>query len=362
MITRRSLSAVSGVLFAAAAAVACTLTQSLDYLQKGDGLTDGGAVEASVPEGGSEAGGRAATVLVPNQTKPGFLAQDATTLYWIAGGTVMSVAKSGGTPKALGPVPPSATALVAEPDPAGAVFVVNGGTVLRVPKDGSDSGVAFTTAPADPPTDTIAASASALYVLQYDPSGLVEGSRILRVAKSGGTAVDIAPDAGPVTLSLDSKSVFWLGTNVDKPAIFEQAEKSAAGTTTAVYALSANDDAPTLSADIAIDDTSLYWVTSNATSGTAEIVGRKRQAVASAVAIYRGAADDVFANLSIDATHAYFLEKKRSSLLRVPKNGGDVETLLVGLKAPSGLVVDGTAAYLTVEATGNTGQVLVLTK
>ena len=358
----RSLSAISGLLCAAGVLVACTLTQSLDYLQKGDGPTDG-SVEGSAGDSGGEAGGRTPTVLVPNQTKPGFLAQDATTLYWIAGGMVMSVPKSGGTPKVLVAVPQSASGLVAEPDPAGAVFVVNGSTVLRVPKDGTAGGVVFTAGAGDPPTDRIAASASGLYVLQYDQSATVDGSRILRMAKNGGAVVDLAPDAGPTTLNLDAKSVFWLSSDdAARASIIEQAENSAPGTRTAVYSLSTNDDLPTLSADIAIDDTSLYWITTDATSSAAEIVARKRQASASVVAIHRGAVEDTFANVSLDATHAYFLETRRSSLLRVPKNGGDVETLLVGLKAPSGLVVDGTAIYLTVEATGNTGQVLVLTK
>jgi hypothetical protein len=361
MITRRALAAVSGFLAAAGVLVACTFTQSLDYLQKGGG-TDAALLEGSPPDAGSEAGGRVPTVLVPNQTKPGFLAQDATTLYWIAGGMVMSVPKSGGTPKVLGAVAPTASSLVAEPDPAGAVFVVNGGTVLRMPKDGTAGGVVFTTGATDPPTDTIAASASALYVLQYDQSGTVDGARILRMAKNGSGAVDLAPDAAPSTLNLDSKSVFWLLSDVDPPSIVEQAENAAPGTTTAVYALGANDDAPTISADIAIDDDSLYWVTTDATSGAAEIVSRKRQSAASAIAIYRGAVEDTFASVTLDATHAYFLETRSSSLLRVPKNGGDVEKLVTGLKAPSGLVVDGSAIYLTVEATGNTGQVLVLTK
>ena len=99
-----------------------------------------------------------------------------------------------------------------------------------------------------------------------------------------------------------------------------------------------------------------------ATSAAAEIVARKREASASAVAIYRGAPEDTFANVTVDATHVYFIETRSSSLLRVPKGGGEVEKLLVGLKAPSGLVVDATSIYMTVEATGSTGQVLVLTK
>ena len=358
---RRVLAASIGFVGAAVVLLACTLTQSLDYLQKGAGLADG-ATEISPAEAGHEAGTRVPTVLVPNQTKPGFLAQDGTALYWIAGDMVWSVPKAGGTAKALGAVPPTSSSLVTEPDPAGAVFVLDGSAVHRLPKDGSGGGIVFTGNAGEPPADTIAASASSLYVLQYDPTLAVEGSRILRMAKDGGGATDIAPDSGPVTLNRDATSVFWLGSDTGKPAIVEQLETAAPGTTTAVYALSAKDDLPLLSADIAVDDAFLYWITSDPASASAEIVARKREASASVVAIHRGAPEDAFANVTVDATHVYFIETRTSSLLRVPKSGGDVDKLVVGLKAPSGLVVDATSIYLTVEATGSTGQVLVVTK
>lgn len=356
---RRLLAASAGFVGATGVLLACTLTQSLDYLQKGAG---DGATEAAPGDAGGEAATRVPTVLVPNQTKPGFLAQDGAALYWIAGGMVWSVPKAGGSAKALGAVAPSASLLVTEPDPAGAVFVVNGNAVHRLPKDGSGGAVVFTGDSGEPPTGTIAASASSLYVLQYDSTLAIEGSRILRMAKDGGGATDIAPDSGPLTLNLDTKSVFWLGSSPDKVAIVEQLETAAPGTTTAVYTLSANDDLPALSTDIAIDDAFLYWTAIDTTSGAVEIVARKREAAASTVAIYRGAPEDTLANVTVDATHVYFIETRSSSLLRVPKIGGDVERLLVGLKAPSGLAVDATSIYLTVEATGSTGQVLVLTK
>lgn len=357
----RVLATSVGFVVAAGVLLACTLTQSLDYLQKGAGPVDA-ATETSSGEAGNEAGTRVPTVLVPNQTKPGFLAQDGTALYWIAGGMVWSVPKSGGTAKALGAVPPSSTLLVAEPDPAGALFVLDGSVVHRLPKDGSGGSIVFTGNAGEPPADTIAASASSLYVLQYDPTLAIEGSRILRMAKDGGGATDIAPDSGPTTLNRDARSVFWLGSDPGKPAIVEQLETAAPGTTTAIYALSANDDLPTLSTDIVVDDASLYWITSDPTSAAAEIVARKREASGSVVAIHRGAPDDAFANVAVDATHVYFIETRTSSLLRVPKSGGDVDRLVVGLKAPSGLVVDAMSVYLSVEATGSTGQILVVTK
>lgn len=359
---RRWFAAALGAASCAGVLLACTFTQSLGYLQAGSGPPDviSETSTADVPDGATV---RTPEVLVPGQTKPERLAQDANTLYWSAAGAIFSVPKSGGTPKKLGVVPPTSTFLAVDPDPSGSVFVIAGTDVIRIPKDGSDAGVVFKGAGGAPPPDTLAANESSLYVLQYDQSALIDGPRIVRMAKDGTGAVDIAPDSGPMTVSIDPKSVFWLDNNVDKPAFVEQAKAATPGSTTATYTLASDDPLPLLSTDIAVDDGAFFWVTSDATSQTALVVSRKREPVASVIPVYRGAADDTFANLTLDATHFYFfVTRAPAALLRVPKIGGAAEKLLEGLEAPSGLVVDATNIYLTVEGTGSTGKVLKLAK
>jgi hypothetical protein len=182
------------------------------------------------------------------------------------------------------------------------------------------------------------------------------------MAKDGGASVDVAPDSGPTTLNLDAKSVFWLSAGVDQTAFYEQAQGAAAGSFTATYPFGPNDDLPVASREIAVDESSFYWTSSDASTGAGTIVSRKRDPSGSVVTIYRGGADDTFSYPAVDATHVYAIDSRASSLLRVPKNGGDAETLLTGLAAPSGVVVDATSVYVTVEATGNTGRVLAVTK
>ncbi|MDB4935274.1 MAG: putative serine/threonine-protein kinase pknH [Labilithrix sp.] len=357
---KTALGGALGVVAAAAVLVACTITQSLDYLQKGDGAADALSESPNAGDGG-DGGTRVPTVLVPDQTKPGFLAQDATALYWIAAGTVFSVPKSGGMAKALAAVPPNVTSLAADPNPDGAVFVAIGTDVTRIPKDGSDAGVVFK-GTGGLPADTVAANDVSLYVLQYDPNGIDVGSRILRMTKTGTGSLDIAPDAGPSTLSLDPNDVLWLNSDIDKPAFVEQPKAAAPGTMTKVYDLAADDNLPLASADIAVDDGFVFWIADDATSGAATIYARKRDAAGTTIAIYRGPPEDTFAHLVVDDVFAYVIDTRTSALLRVPKTGGDAETVLAGLNAPSGLVVDASAIYLTVEATASNGQVLKLAK
>ena len=273
---------------AAAVLFACTLTQSLDYLQKGDGGTvvgDGG-IDPNV-DGGGEAGGRVPLWQVTSQTKPGFLALDAQNVYWIADGKILTVPKAtGGMPKLLGTVPPNASGLAVDGDPAGFAFVAVGTNVLRVAKDGSNataSVTVFNPGAGATIADTIGADQSSLFVLQYDQNGAGVDTRILRMAKDGGVPTDISGDGGATTMTLDPTDLFWLSADPDKSAFIEHAKTAPAGTDVAVLALGTDDDLPTFSSEIAVDATNLYWLTTNAASTNAVIVSRKRQPSASAV-------------------------------------------------------------------------------
>ena len=246
----RFLSAALGGTAAAGVLFACTLTQSLDYLQKGDGgsaaILEGG--DEANGEGGIEGGGRVPLWQVTGQTKPGFLALDANNLYWIADGKVFSVPKAtGGTPKLLGTVPPTASALTADTDAAGFVFAAVGTDVLRLAKDGSGAGGGVTVfAPGAGATiaDTIGADDSSLFVLQYDENGTGVDARILRMAKDGGAPTDISGDGGATTMTLDPSSVLWLSADPDKSAFIQHTKTAPAGMRPAIFALGPNDNVP----------------------------------------------------------------------------------------------------------------------
>jgi hypothetical protein len=341
--------------------VACTFVQSLDYLQNGGPpSTDGGVdQETSVlPDGGV-----APVVLVPNQTKPGLLAQDSTALYWEAAGAIMTAPKAGGRARQLGFVS-DALMLAVDDDPAGAVYVAAGRDVIRLLKTGGDAGTVFAGDAASALTvDTVAADQASLFVLQVDTMAL-EPSLLSRMGKDGGAPVVLDPDSGPATMNIDSKVVLWFDPNDNNVngAFHELPKTAAPGTASTALLLTKGDDTPATSDDIVLDDTSLYWLTVEATTGTPTIVSRKREKTGTAIVLYRGAATETFSSIAADATNLYVIETSTSSILRVPKQGGKADKLLVGLQAPSSLVVDATSLYFTVEATGMQGAVMTLAK
>jgi hypothetical protein len=367
-ITSRSLIvAILGVAGTAGVLFACTLTQSLDYLQKGDGGAEA-VIEGGPPTGdGGPDGGQPAPVWeATGLTKPGFLVLDATNVYWVTDGKVVSVSKAtGGTPKVLGTVPSNISALAADSDPAGFVFAAVGTDVLRLSKDGSGAAanvVVFAPGSGATNADAIGADDTSLFVLQYSVSGLGTDARILRMLKDGGAPADISGDGGATTMTLDPTSVNWLSADPTKVELVQHAKGAPVDMDTAVFSLGPDDGPPMLSTDIAVDDAFLYWITTDATATTRLIVSRKRQASASVVTIYLGQADDALARLAIDDKYVYALETHKSALLRVPKSGGDPVVLLSGLKQPSALAVDATGIYLAEAVVGMTGRVFKIAR
>jgi len=365
ILSSRFLGLCLGGTAAAAVLFACTLTQSLDYLQKGDGGSApiGEAGDGSNVDAGGAAGGRAPVWQVTGQTKPAFLALDAQNVYWIADGKVLSVPKAtGGTPKMLGTVPPNASALAVdgEGEATGFAFVAVGTNVLRVAKDGSgagDSVTVFNPGAGATVADTLGADQSSLFVLQYDQQGSGVDARILRMAKDGGAPTDISGDGGATTMTLDPTSLLWLSADPDKSAFIEHAKTAPAGTDSAVFTLGPDDNLPTLSTEIAVDATNLYWLTTDANSTNEIIVSRKRQPSASAVTIYLGTPDDTLQDIALDDMFVYALDAHGARLFRVPKTGGAPENLLTGLQQPTSLVVDDSGIYVSVAGLGPNGQI-----
>jgi hypothetical protein len=352
MIARRWASAALLATLTAVSALACSFVQSLDYLQDGDPIAgDGG------PEGGSET--KVPIAIAPSQTAPGLLAQDATALYWLSQGVVMTLPKAGGTARALGTVA-GALRLAVDPDPGGAVYLAVGTDVFRLPKDGSPGATIFKPPVGSPLADTLLADDSALFVLQYDEN--VGDSQIVRMARDGGLPAVLVPDSGsaPSTLNADPRTLVWLDTDITNGAFLEH-DKSANGPVSKTLALGANDDTPLSSANIAVDDTTIYWATDGSV-GPAAVLARKRDLAGSVLKLFVGT-DEKFGPIAIDTQSVYATLPTAGAILRVSKQGGDGKRIVTGLVGPSSIVVDDTTIYFTVEGDGiGRGAVMKLAK
>lgn len=353
---RRWLSRAVGLSSAAVALLACTITQSLDYLQQGSGTED-------VPEtgvdggGGGEAGTNTGEDFVLGQTNPKLLAQDNGALYWVGASAVYSLSKAsnaGSVPKSLGAVPSNdAHHLAVDPDPNGSVFVAVGTGVMRFPKDGTGGGSIFQGPNDAPLTDTVAADDSAVFVLQYDE--LSEDSRVFRMAKDGGGVVDVV-DSGAGVMATNSKSVFWFDPFGDPLVFFEQSKTALTGPPIGTYPLGRDEEGPETSQKVVVDEGVFYWATFG-DLGLPAIVSLERKVGASVVTLHRGTLDDDFGQVAVDGAHVYFLESRTGTLARVKKEGGDAETLITGLVSATGFVVDATNIYLSVKNESNRGAI-----
>ncbi len=339
---------------AAGMLMACSFVQSLDYLQ--DGAPTGAESGADGSSGGA---GVVPITVADKQTAPRLLAQDQGALYWLSDGVVMTIAKSGGAARALGTVV-GALSLAVEPDPNGGVYLTVGTDVVRVPKDGSDGGTVFRAAGGAPLADTVVADESGLFVLQYDENA--DESRILRMDRDGAAPTALVPDSGslPATLNADETTLVWVDTNLTNSSFVEH-DKTANGPPTRTIDLGATDDAPESSINVAFDGTTIFWAT-DGLSGSPGILSRKRDTAGTVLKLFIGT-DETFGAVAIDAKNVYAIETNAGAVLRVSKQGGDGKRIVTGLVVPSGLVVDDTNIYFTVEGDGvGRGAVLKIAK
>ncbi len=355
MSAARALRATFVVLAIAAPLVACTLVQSLDYLQADLGK-DADLPDTSIaPDtGGGDTGtDGGALVVAADQTAPDLLAQDATTLYWISGIDLMSVAKTGGVPKKLASIPDT-TFLAVDPNPDGNVYAAKKRDVIAVPKAGGAPVTVFKGSGATPDlvADTVAVDDTSLFVLEVDTTQST--GTVRRMAKDGGAAEVLLGDASPSALVVDPKAAVWFE---DTAVSFYELAKGGAPPTAVAYPLGAGNTAIAVTGQtIALDGDTIYFVDSD-NDGNPLLRTRKRAAAGTAVTIYRGGANDGFVAIAVGGTHLYAIDDTAGEILRIPKAGGPRERVVSGIDKPTSLVLDDAFVYFTESGVGSKGTV-----
>ncbi|MDB4941628.1 MAG: hypothetical protein JWP97_1162 [Labilithrix sp.] len=342
MTRRRILAAVAGVagLAGSGVLVACSLVQSLDYLQEGG--------EAGIAPGGGPP-------LVTGQDAPALLAQDDSALYWLSGSNVNTVPKAGGAVRTVATFA-GVAALAVDPSAGGSVYVATSADVQLAPKTGGAPAKLFDLPAATFAVDTTALFVDATNVWVFQGDGAGADGRILRADHAGAGLVSYVgnseqEDAGaggvPVAMTLDDTSVLWFDSNADPSLVHVTAKSSfPAGPITSLSLSTA--DTPTYSSEILARGGIVYW------SGFSNVFSRGRQPADAPIVLYRGGdSPTAFGGIAGDDANLYRLESDR--VVRFPVTGGTGVTVAGGLDAPSGVVVDDAGVYVTVQGEAAAG-------
>lgn len=376
---------------------ACTLTRNLDYLQDGKkdaGTSSSGSSTSSSSTSSSTSsssssgapGQAQGTPIATGQYAPASLVQDASNIYWTtADNQIMALAKSapaGTAPKQLakldGQVQQVGQAVV-DVAAAGNVYVwLDSGDVKSIPKAGG-AAVQLFNIPAPATIEAIAADDTYLFVLvTSDPDGNSQ-SALYRYPKAGPYTATTLSTRGtsPTTMILTSDSVFWAVTddnaNLDN-VVLQLPKTAAAGATATAYTNTLQDQGspvgiiPDYQYDIVIDAQTFYWVD---TGGDAAYFQPFAPPTGKATRLFAPstASSNTINALTEDGTNVYLTlttETDSTSLLRVPKGGGEAPTeIILAATNPTEVITDGPSLYIAYDGPGSTtlqGGILKLAK
>lgn len=335
------------------ASVACTLTQSLDYLKQGGASDDGGGGR-DVGEASIDSSIFAPPVpLAQNQSRPSSLTQDVDNLYWLnAAGEVWTVPKSGGQARSLGTVgtgAPATLRLAADVGTGGFVYAIFGGAVRRIAKTGGTAETIFTATP-----DPVAIAADNQLVF------LAQAGTIVRLASDGGARATLANGQAALGLALSGSNVLWLnsGVSVQVRGLPKDAVPDAA---VQIYdPTNQTDLSGSEFAAFAADTEAAYYAEKTFIYRLLTVPNPGKM-----LEIYSSQSDDfdTIDSVAVDGQFVYVAENVAQGLVvRAPKTGGPAE-IVAAVRQPTSVIVDNRAIYfLLVGAGANDGAVMSVTK
>jgi len=370
--TRRFVGTLATVVSGAVLA-ACSLVQSLDYLQADlDKPLSGDERDASDESASSEGGAlKTPEVIASAQARPDLLVLDADAAFWVNRETsaIMTAPKQGGAPRTVvieqgGPI----ATLAVDPDPAGYVYWATGTTLRRTRKDGTpgpDGGpqVLFTGAP---PILGIAVDDVAVYGFQRsstDTAGIV-----FRSAKDGTARVVLEDKDTPEAILLDGNNLLWVGVDAEADTWVRSLPRDAApGAAKQSYGIAGDLFAVAPPTSVAADDR--YFYCGDRTDPGIVTRVLRVPGVGSESVYGEGEDENILPQgIALDDTYLWFTDLRSSSLVRFRKDNPaprptDLETVVKDLLVPTSVRVDGAFVYFAAQGTApNEGRILRVTR
>jgi len=325
------------------------------------GGEDGGSSSGTPSDSGASDGGfcYTGTSPVPNTTLVALACSQSTpagvtvhngVVYWtnnVAGGTVMSVPETGGTPTTIATNQDYPWAIAVDDNNVYWTNYDNGygpsvggsttsGAVMKVALTGGTP-VALDTGLEDP----WGIAATNVY---YTNAG---GGRVKSVPIAGGTPTVLASgQSGPAGIAVDGTNVYW--ANYTGGTISSIA-KTGTGT---VKVLTSSDNAQ-YAVGVAVNSTTLFFTA--APGGTTSLVASMPLA-GSATPIVLASGQDTSWGIVIDANNVYWTNNDVSpggAVSSVPLAGGSITKLATNLNNPTSIAMDSTGLYFTTASGGS---------
>lgn len=165
----------------------------------------------------------------------------------------------------------------------------------------------------------------------------VEGGQVLRTPKNGGPTDELdfgAPPYAPLALVADATTVYWTDSRTSGAIRARPADESIPA-----QALIAGQDFPLY---VAIDEEFVYWTNDGGLVLRADRGGGGVAMVASSLG------DGPAGGLALDATHVYFADTGGGRVFSIPKDGsGQLSVVAANQLGPLGVAVDDRHAYWT---------------
>jgi hypothetical protein len=298
---------------------------------------------------------------------PWGIAVDASYVYWVNaegadGGSVVRVAKGGGAAQTLASAQVNPVSIAID---ANRVYWTTAGTSSCAP-DGactSNADGAVLSAPLAGGTPTVVAGGQRAPVsLAVDASNVYfvdEGSAVFESTIADGTVVQVPVGGGapttlagglfyPGALAVDGASVYWTipGAQGVSGSVLKVPIGGGAVTTLASGwpSWDLQTGGSTIPDLIAVDATSVYWVTGNIDGAGAKIM---KVPTGGGTPSTLGSVQSEFTTLAVDATTLYWTDG--NSFVRLPLPGGSPTSFAQGEAPlePGGIALDATTIYWT---------------